>query len=263
MANKETKVGDLKNIWNKFNDCPDLDELLKNLRENEGKEIKDWLYLATHLPFINKELSYLKKDAKIMEAGCGIGQWVFWIAEQGFPVIGVDIAPKAVAVAKDYAKKNKIINCDFVEGDIRNLKIEDNHFDFIFSFGVIEHFHKPEIILNEFKRVLKVGGKMFISVPNQYSTHTFTRVISKVIGRWDLGYERSYSQKSLNKLFEKADLKVLRSGIMPGTELFGRGITIVPKIGNSIFKVLSKISLYIESRQNIFGFWIYSVAEKK
>ncbi len=262
MVNKETSANELKKIWNKFNDCPDLDKLLKNLRENDGKEIEDWLYLATHLPFINKELSLLKKNAKIMEAGCGIGQWVFWIAEQGFSVVGIDIAPGAILTANNYAKKNNIKNVDFVQGDIRNLKIEDNHFDFIFSFGVLEHFHKPEIILDEFKRVLKVGGKMFISVPNQYSTHTFTRFISKIIGRWDLGYERSYSQKSLNKLLKKSKLKVLRSGIMPGVELFGRGITGLPVIGKYLFKMLSKISLYIESRQNIFGFWIYSVAEK-
>jgi len=262
MKHEETSVNELKNIWNKFNGYPNLDGLLKNLRENDGKEIKDWLYLATHLPFIRKELKKLKKDSKIMEAGCGIGQWVFWMAEQDYQVVGVDLAPKAIAVAKKYAQKNNIKNCNFIEGDIRNLKIKDNYFDYIFSFGVLEHFHNPKVILDEFKRVLKVGGKIFISVPNKYSSHSFTRAILKIIGRWDLGYECSYSQKSLNKLFKKSGLKVLRSGLMPGIELFGRGISIIPLVGNFLFQLLSRISFYIESRQNTFGFWIYSVAEK-
>ena len=259
---KETTVNELKKIWDKYNDYSKLDELLKNMRINEGKEIKDWLHLPIHMPFIKRELKGLNKNAKVLEAGCGFGQWVFWMVEQGYQAVGIDLSPKAIRTAKDYIRKNKIKNCEFIEGDVRRMPIEDNYFDIIYSFGLIEHFHKPEIILNEFKRVLKPGGKIFLSMPNQYSGHTLTRIILKMIGKWDLGHERSYTKKSLDKLFEKSGLKVLRGGIMPGGELFGRGIGNVPLIGKTLFKLFSKISFYIENHQKFFGFWLYGVAKK-
>lgn len=259
---KETTVNELKEIWNKYNDYSNLDELLKNLRENEGKEIKDWLHLPIHLPFIKRELKGLNKNAKILEAGCGFGQWVFWMAEQGYQTIGIDLAPKAIRTAKNYANKNKIKNCEFIEGDVRKLPIKDDYFDIIFSFGLIEHFHKPEVILKELKRVLKPGGKIFLSVPNLYSFHTLTRIVLKITGKWNLGYERSYNKKSLNKLFKKSGFEPLRCGIMPGGELFGRGIVKLPLIGNFLFEKLVKLSFYIENHQRLFGFWLYGVAKK-
>jgi len=259
---KETSVNELKNIWDKYNDYSKLDELLKNMKINEGKEIKDWLHLPIHMPFIKRELKDLDKNAKVLEAGCGFGQWVFWMAEQGYQAMGIDLSPKAIRTAKDYAKKNKIKNCEFIEGDVRKMPIKDNYFDIIYSFGLIEHFHNTEIILNEFKRVLKPGGKIFLSVPNKYSSHTLSRIILKITGKWNLGHECSYTKKSLNKLFEESDLKILRSGIMPGGELFGRGINKIPLIGDFLFKLFSKLSFYIESNQKIFSFWIYGVAKK-
>ena len=68
--------------------------------------------------------------------------------------------------------------------------------------------------------------------------------------------------KSLDKLFEKSELKVLRGGIMPGGELFGRGINNIPLVGDILFKLFSKLSFYIENRQKTFGFWLYGVAKK-
>ncbi len=259
---KETTINELKKIWNKYNDYSKLDELLKKMRIEDGKEIKDWLHLPIHMPFIRKELKDLSKNAKILEAGCGFGQWVFWMAEQGYQTVGIDLSSKAINAAKDYVKKNKIKNCEFIEGDVRKIPIEDNHFDIIYSFGLIEHFHNPEIILNEFKRVLKTGGKIFLSMPNEYSFHTLTRIILKILDKWDLGYERSYNQKSLKKLFKKNGLMFLRGGIMPGGELFGRGINNLPLVGDFLFKKLAKMSFYIENHQKLFGFWLYGVAKK-
>lgn len=260
---KETTVEEIKKVWNVNNDYFLLDSLVKNLRENDGKNISDFLHLPIHFPFIKRELKGLTKDSKILEAGCGFGHWVFWLAEQGYRTVGVDLAEKTIATAKNYSRRNKITSCNFIEADIRQLPIKDNYFDLIFSFGVIEHFQHPESILNEFKRVLKPGGRIFLSMPNQYSFHTLTRPISKMVGRWNLGYERSYSQKSLKGLLKNSGFEVLRCGIMPGGELFGCGVASIPYIGRALFRLLSKFSFYIENHQSLFGFWLYGTAEKQ
>jgi len=259
---KEATVDDLRKVWNVNSDYGVLDSLVKNLKENDGKKINDFLHLPIHLPFIRQELKNLPKNSKILEAGCGFGHWVFWLAEQGYETVGVDLAEKTIATAKKYAKINNKTNCKFIEADIRQLPIKDNYFDCIFSFGVIEHFRNPEPILKEFKRVLKPNGRIFLSMPNQYSFHTLTRPLSKMLGQWNLDYESSYTQGSLKKLFKKSGFEVSRCGIMPGGELFGCGVASLPFVGRRVFKLLSRLSLYIENHQSLFGFWLYGSAKK-
>lgn len=41
-----------------------------------------------HYPFVEKELSKLKKSSNILEVGCGLGQWVFYAEEKGIIVWG-------------------------------------------------------------------------------------------------------------------------------------------------------------------------------
>lgn len=260
---EETSIKDLKLIWNKYNEYSKLNYLLKNLREDGGIRIKDWLHIPIHEPFISKEIKNLPKGSKILEAGCGFGQWVFWMAEQGFDVTGVDISEKAINIAKKYIKNNKIKNCKFLEKDIRKTSFKDGYFDYIFSFGVVEHFRNPDVILKEFKRILKPGGKIFLSMPNKYSFHSISRPILKLFSKWNLGYETSYSQKLLKMLFKRNDLIVLKCGIMPGGEFFGRGISNLPFLGPFLFKKLSKVSFYLENHQNKLGFWLYGVAKKR
>lgn len=260
---KETRIDDIRRIWNVNNDYYILDTLVKDLVTNDGRNISDFLHLPIHLPFIKRELKDLPKNSKVLEAGCGFGHWVFWLAKQGYKVTGVDLAQKAINTAKRYAKKNNEVNCQFIEADIRQLPIKDNYFDYIFSFGVIEHFRQPEFILRELKRVLKPGGKIFLSVPNLYSFHTITRPLAKLLGRWNLGYECSYNKKRLGQAVNNSGFDLLEWGIMPGGELFGCGVASLPLIGGKLFGCLSRLSFYLESRQNLFGFWLYGTAQKR
>ena len=50
---------------------------------------------------------------------------------------------------------------------VRTLKCEDNRFDFVISFQVIEHMNDDVEFVNEVNRVLKPGGKFIVSTPNK------------------------------------------------------------------------------------------------
>ena len=56
----------------------------------------------------------------------------------------------------------------FVEGSIDTLSYEDQFFDAINCLDVLEHTFAPEKIIKEFARVLKPGGKVFITAPTRY-----------------------------------------------------------------------------------------------
>ncbi len=258
----EASKKELRKTWDRFNTSQNLELLLNSLRSCLGKDIDDFLYISTHAPFVSKEIKSLAPKSKVLEAGCGLGHWVFWISEQGYKTIGIDISKKAIILAKKYAKKNKIDTCSFLNADVRSIPFRDNYFDYIFSFGVVEHFKNPTTLISEFHRVLKPGGKVFISVPNFYSLHTLKRPIIKMLGLWRVGYERSFTQSGLKNLVKFSNFKVCKCGLMPGEEFFGCWPSYIPIIGKHLTKKLRKLSLFLEKNQKMIGFWLYIVAKK-
>lgn len=64
-----------------------------------------------------------------------------------------------------------VYNADIV-GDIHDLPLPDNSVDGIVCFAVLEHVHNPIRAMEEMRRVLKPGGKLFIYVPFLFYYHS-------------------------------------------------------------------------------------------
>jgi SAM-dependent methyltransferase len=58
-----------------------------------------------------------------------------------------------------------------IYSDARNLPFLDNYFDTVIIFEVLEHIFEDEIVIKETQRVLKQGGKLYISIPFMYPMH--------------------------------------------------------------------------------------------
>jgi ubiquinone/menaquinone biosynthesis C-methylase UbiE len=56
----------------------------------------------------------------------------------------------------------------FTEGSIGDLPYGDNYFDTINCLDVLEHTYDPAQIIKEFARVIKPGGRVFVTAPTQY-----------------------------------------------------------------------------------------------
>ncbi len=107
---------------------------------------------------------------KVLDAACGLGYGSYVLEQNSLAskVIGIDGSKYAV----DYATASYgSENISFVEGYLPDAlsSIPDNSIDFITSFETIEHVVNPEILLKEFYRVLSPGGRIFVSVPNDWS----------------------------------------------------------------------------------------------
>ena len=112
--------------------------------------------------FTNRQLdlflSYLDKNSKILDIGCGNGRKTNYIFEKGFNVKGID----GSKIAIDFAKEN-FSKIDFFLGDILNTKFEKNSFNGIFSMAVMHCFleEEREKYVKEINRLLKKNGILY------------------------------------------------------------------------------------------------------
>lgn len=104
---------------------------------------------------------HLKKDGRILEAGCGTAQFVVALNALSYNCFGLDFAINTLTQVQQLAGPLKLIS-----GDITALGISNNSFDAVISIGVVEHRRAgPEPFLQEMTRILKPGGLLLISVP--------------------------------------------------------------------------------------------------
>lgn len=104
---------------------------------------------------------YFVHGGKILEGGCGKGELVYWLLENGFDCIGIDNNPKLIKRAKEILPDLPIII-----GDVNGLPFKGSTFDGYYSGGVFEHFLQgPDRAVSEAYRVLKKGGILVSSTP--------------------------------------------------------------------------------------------------
>jgi len=154
--------------------------------ENEVREfynkygIREWnrleenLYskinFLLHMHFIENHLHQLMR---ILDAGCGAGRYSIEFAKRGCQVTLFDISEEQLRIAEEKIEEAGVrdnIN-EIVRGDIRDLsQFSDEEFDMVVCYGaplsyVLENREKA---IQEFHRVLKKEGSLFISVNNKW-----------------------------------------------------------------------------------------------
>jgi SAM-dependent methyltransferase len=111
-------------------------------------------------------LSQIKEGDTVLDLGSGAGIDCFLAARKvgkSGKVIGVDMTEEMVARARENVKKQGISNIEFVVGDIEKLPIRDNSVDVIISNCVINLTPDKNKTFKEAYRVLKQGGRMYVS----------------------------------------------------------------------------------------------------
>jgi SAM-dependent methyltransferase len=103
----------------------------------------------------------LSQPGNLLEAGCALGHWVRFLNNLGHRAIGIDFAFKALKAGKT-VDKDLLLVC----GDLRSLPFHDESFDYIVSFGAVEHdINGPHAALKEFHRLIKPSGSLMCAVP--------------------------------------------------------------------------------------------------
>jgi SAM-dependent methyltransferase len=107
-----------------------------------------------------------------LDAGCGSGTFSRMLLTNGArAVIGVDGSSGMIAQAQGLSVKEKLDdNAKFMEvGGLEALPLQDEAFDGVICFSVMEYLPDPEASLRELARILKPGGRAVISIPHRHS----------------------------------------------------------------------------------------------
>ncbi len=98
----------------------------------------------------------------ILEAGCGDGMAAFALHNYSHRLTLVDM--------EDWRDK-RAKGLNFQSADLnRTLPFKDEEFDLVYSFNTFEHLYDPEFALNEFMRICKPGGYIFLEFGPLYAS---------------------------------------------------------------------------------------------
>jgi len=120
---------------------------------------------------IKRALTMLRPQGgeRVLDLACGTGRHSLELVRQGFSVVGVEISPELVEIAKRDAEAQGL-EATFLEGDLRELDFE-GEFDIVLNLndGAVGYFETDEENHRTFEvisRALKSGGQNLIQVPN-------------------------------------------------------------------------------------------------
>ncbi|MCY4009004.1 MAG: methyltransferase domain-containing protein [Anaerolineaceae bacterium] len=160
------------------------------------------------------------QEARVLIAGCGLGLYAQQIQERyAAEVLAFDLALRYTEAAR---QRITSAFCAAVEG----IPLPDGTIDTVLSHEVLEHTEDDGVAVREMIRVLRVGGRLALFVPNRwypFETHGHywrgryhfgnTPLINYLPDRWRnrlAPHVRSYRRRDLQALWETQAVKVVQ-----------------------------------------------------
>lgn len=170
----------------------------------------------------------LGKGEKLLDVGCGSGDFCIKAKELFDSTYGIDISSVRIASAQSKVKdRTDKDSFHFLQEDIdKNLPFSNDYFDVVICLATLEYVLYPRPLMKEMKRVLKPGGFLILQVANfAFLPNRFALLIGKLptaggIDEIGVDWERlhSFNKRTLFKLFEINAFELVTltcSGIFP------------------------------------------------
>lgn len=159
---------------------------------------------------------YELKPKKILDAGCGIGAYSFYLARK-FPKVKIDgeeMDRKKIKFCKDFSKELNLTNLDLFYGDLtkQNAK-RKNNYDLIINIDVLEHVKDYKKVLKTFYKALAPNGYLYLHAPQPNQKRIF-----KTLENWE-HEDHAHEGFSLTRL--KKEIKNIGFEIIEAKQTFG------------------------------------------
>lgn len=168
----------------------------------DGKFYDDLQQYANYYPKEKAEFlegaKYITPMDKVLEVGCGQGQFTEYIESQSY--VGLEFSEKAIAAAKE--KGLTVLN----ESIEYHAEKHTATYDVVCFFQVLEHVENPRKFLNAALQCLKSGGKLILAVPAedsfiQHATNFYLNMPPHHASRW--------TNRTLQKLADLYELNLI------------------------------------------------------
>lgn len=182
-------------------------------------EEQHWWHISKRRGVENYIQDYLKKkDAKILDVGCGTGKNLEQLKKFG-QIYGLDSSSEAIKFCKKRGLKNIRL------GKADDMPFQQNSFDLITLLDVLEHTDDNKT-LREAYRVLKKDGLLMLTVP----------ALPWLWSEWDkiLHHKRRYNKYGIISLLNNNNFNVIKATYLYSFLVFPA--LIIRKIKQSLFR---------------------------
>jgi ubiquinone/menaquinone biosynthesis C-methylase UbiE len=181
----------------------------------------------------------------VLDLGCGSGRYAVALAGLGAAsVMAVDYQAKSYRRADEYCQRHSL-PVRFVEADVLRLPFADCSFDFIFSNGVLHHTRSWQSALDEYARVMRRAGFLYLYATGGFFWTTrqalrplfqtipqaYTAAVLQLIGMpgnrmifmdtWYVPIEEHIARAELEAAFERCNLSFQKLNSRVETDLDG------------------------------------------
>lgn len=161
-------------------------------KEYYNLERKHWWFVARENIILSQVKNLLKdnnkENIKILNIGCSTGRSSEYLSQFG-NVSSIEYDKFCCEFATEKT------GLEIIHGSITELPFEDNIFDLVCAFDVIEHVENDILAVSEMKRVARKNGLLFVTVPAFMSLWSHHDVINH--------HYRRYKSKEIKSLFSK------------------------------------------------------------
>lgn len=152
----------------------EIDKYYKSVKyvshSNSSKGLINWIYqivrnhtLKQKLKLINRLTNIRQPSFKnLLDIGCGTGEFLNTCKNAGYNVVGIEPSSEARRLAQDKYSLD-------VRTEESIKKFDNESFDIITMWHVLEHVHRLNERVAELKRLLKKNGVLIVAVPNPNS----------------------------------------------------------------------------------------------
>jgi 2-polyprenyl-3-methyl-5-hydroxy-6-metoxy-1,4-benzoquinol methylase len=208
------KCGHLYSSYEREMDYDGYFEQIKD--EDDANFYWDIAHKKMYESFARKYLQ--KREGRILDVGAGLGFFVKFASQlKGWQSYGVEISKGGYDFAKNRLK------CEtFFLGRIEEQNFENETFDIITMWDVIEHLPDPTSVLNKCFDLLKKDGILFLHTPSGEMQLLKSKIKKILFGEKEgmhfleaKDHLNLYSQKGLNLILSKCGFKKIRFVHLP------------------------------------------------
>lgn len=153
LSQKKGRFKDVGDIENEKINADFFDNYMRKCRKLfDDAQLPNEKIAARFVPYADLQ------SKEVLDIACGFGWSLIELADSGAKVIGIDITPRAIEIARKHlAYRNLLAETKVM--DAQKLEFPNDNFDYVHAWGCLMHMPQTEQAISEIYRVLKNGGK--------------------------------------------------------------------------------------------------------